>query len=143
MYSKAEARKDSVRTPPYILKWVRKKFGKYYDPVPYNPSFDPKKNKDALTTEWKAVNYVNPPYSKASQFVRKGYEQYRTGKTVVLLVKTNVLGTKTFSECPGAEIVLFPEAVVFPGYSGTPRFHVCLLLYRARKRSTKYSFFKK
>ena len=142
MYTAAKARQDSVRTPKNILKWVRKKFGKYYDPVPYNPSFNSKKDKDALITEWGQTNFVNPPFSRTVKFVEKSFEQYKKGKTVIILVKTDVLGSKYFSKYRGCEIVLFPEPVVFPGFSNAPRFHVCLLIYRAGKRSSKYSFFK-
>ena len=136
-----DAKKDSVKTPRYITNWVRKKFGKFYDPVPYNPHFDRTKHKDALTTEWKAVNFVNPPYSRAHMFVKKAVEQWKQKKTCVLLVKLDVLGRKFFSDAKGCEIVFFKERVAFVGHATAPPFNVCLLLYRAGKRSSKYSFF--
>jgi hypothetical protein len=136
-----DAKQDSVKTPAYIKKWIRKKFGKFYDPVPYNPKFDPSKHKDALKTEWKAVNFINPPYSRASMFVKKEVEQWKQKKTCILLVKLDVLGRKAFREYRGCEIVFFPERVKFVGHATAPEFSVCLLIYRAGKRSTKYSFF--
>ena len=141
MYTLAQAKQDSVKSPPHIIKWVEKSFGKFHDPVPYNPEFCKSKHKDGLISDWGPVNYVNPPYSQASKFIKKAYSEYQKGKTVVLLVKTHVLGSKTFSESPGAEIVFFPKPVIFPGFTKTPRFHVCLLLYRAGQTSTKYTFY--
>ena len=129
---------NSVRTPRYILQWVRKKFGKIYDPVPFNPNFG-KGDKDALTTEWKKVNYVNPPFAQTVQFLKKSVEQWKKGRTVIFLCKLDTLGRQAF--VPGCEIVLFKKPVIFPGYDNVPRFSVCLLLYRAGKKSSKYSFF--
>ena len=140
MYSKAK--QDSVETPPFLWAWVKKHFGStVYDPTPMNPMFDAAVHKDGLTTEWGRVTYCNPPYSRAQKFVQKGYQEYLLGKTVVLLVKVGVLGSQYFSKCPGAEVILFPSKIVFPGYLTPPRFHVCLLVYRAGQRSDKYSFF--
>lgn len=144
MYSKTQAKKDSVRTPPYILKWVKKKFGKYYDPTPFRPNFDISKDKNALTSNWKSGTvFVNPPFSQAKKFVEKAFTEYKLGdKTVILLVKTTVLGSTYFEKVPGCEIVFFPKAVIFPPHKATPRFHVCLLIYHKGRRSTRYSFFK-
>ena len=136
-----KAKQDSVRSPSYIFDWVRSTFGKFYDPVPYRPKFDLKKHKDALTTEWKQVNYANIPFSEAKKFILKGYEQYKKGRTVIMLVKTDVLSTSYFSKCPGAEIKFFMKPVIFPPHQQAPRFNVCLLIWRAGKRSKSYSFF--
>ena len=136
-----DAKQDSVKTPRYIKQWVTKKFGKFYDPVPYNPNFDKSKNRDALQTEWKAVNFVNPPYSRAHMFVKKAVEQWKQKKTCILLVKLDILGRKFFYEHKGCEIMFFKERVKFVGHKQAPQFSVCLLIYRAGKRSSKYSFF--
>ena len=141
MYKKSL--QDSVRTPDYILEWITKAFpGDVYDPVPLNPNFDPLVHKDALTTEWGKVSFANVPFSQAKRFVKKGFEQYKKNKTIILLVKTSVLSTLYFPNYVGCEIVHFPGRVVFPGHSVAPRFGVCLLIYRAGETSSKYSFFK-
>ena len=137
-----KAKQDSVRSPDYILKWVRSEFGKFFDPVPYRTDFDPKIHKNALTTEWRKLNYANVPFSEAKKFVLKGFEEYKKGRTVIMLVKTDVLSTLYFQKCSGAEIKFFMKPVIFPPHRVAPRFHVCLLTLRANKRSHKYSFFK-
>ena len=136
-----DAKRESIKTPDYITTFVTKQFGEFYDPVPYNTTFDPKKDKDGLTTEWGNVSFVNPPYSRALKFVKKGVEQWKQNKTVILLVKLSVLGRKGFRNCEGCEIVLFSNRVKFVGHGTAPEFSVCLLIYRAGKRSSTYSFF--
>ena len=131
---------DSVRTPKPILAAVRKEFGKFYDPAKYNPKFDPNKNKDGLTTEWKPVNFVNPPYSNVKPWFAKAHEQWKKGRTVIMLVKLATLGTKYAKEfARGAEIRVFSEKISFPGYARQAAFSNVFIIWRARKRSNKYS----
>ena len=60
---------DSVHTPEYILKYVRKHWGEdLYDPCPFNPEFDPKIHQDGLKTNWKSPAFVNPPFSRNKKF---------------------------------------------------------------------------
>ena len=134
--------KDSVRTPTYITDWVKKRFGDtFHDPCPFNQHFDPKIHTNGLTTSWEAVNYVNPPYSEMKKWVLKAFNEYKQHKTCIVLVKLSTLSTKYFQECPGAEVVLFDNRVKFPGFEYMPRFGSCLLVYRAGKTSSAYSFF--
>ena len=130
---------DSVRTPPEILKSLRKEFGKLYDPVPYNPKFNPKKHKDALTTEWDKVNFINPPFSKTKLFLEKTHEQWRKNKTCIILLKTNIASKKYFEKFgKGAEIRFVQYPTVFPGYKLPAPFGIMLLIFRAGKRSSKW-----
>jgi hypothetical protein len=131
---------DSVHTPKKILVAVRKEFGKFFDPAPYNPNFDPLKHKDGLNTEWKPVNFVNPPYSNARVWFKKAHEQWRKGRTIIMLVKLATLGTqyaKKFAR--GAEVRVYSEKISFPGYARKAGFTNILLIWRAHKRSNKYS----
>jgi hypothetical protein len=139
---KYDPTKDSVKTPKYITDWVRKTFGKkLYDPVPFNTKFDKNIHKDGLTTEWGPVSFVNPPYSRAGLFVKKAVEQWKQGKTVIMLVKIDVLYRQYFYANRGCEIKLFKKKVTFVGYDTPARTGVVLLIYRKGKTSNKYSFF--
>ena len=136
------ASKDSVRTPKFILKWIKQRFGsKIYDPVPFRKHFDPSQHKDALTTDWGQVSFANIPFSQAQKFVKKAHEEWKKRKTIIVLCKIHVLGSTYFQQYKGCEIMFFPKVVIFPPHNTAPRFRVCLLIYRAGKRSTKYSFF--
>lgn len=41
---------------------------------------------DALTSNWFASNWCNPPYSNITPWVKKSIEQHQQGKTIVMLV---------------------------------------------------------
>ena len=136
--------KDSVRTPNFILAPLRREFRvkKFYDPAPYNPKF--KKGgryKDGLSTDWGKVSFVNPPYSNVAPWFAKAHEEWRKGKTVIMFVKLQSIGSKYSKKfMKGAELRILSEKVSFPGYSGKlPLFHNVLVIWRAHKRSSKYS----
>ena len=132
---------DSVRTPPWLLTKIKKEFGqKLYDPTPFIKNFDPKKHKDGLTTEWGPVSYCNPPYSRVAKFVEKAWTEWRKRKTIIMLVKTTSLGSQYAKKyAKGAELRVFPEQLTFPGYKRKAHFLSCLLIWRAGKRSSKWS----
>ena len=135
--------KDSVRTPKHIIAPLLREFSvkKFYDPVPYNPKFNKAKHKDALTTEWGKVSFVNPPYSNVKPFFAKAHEQWRLGKTVIMFCKLTNIGSKYAKQfMKGAELRVLSEKVSFPGYGGRlPLFHNVLVIWRSNKRSSKYS----
>ena len=57
-----------------------------------------------------------------------------------MLVKTANLGTdvaKKFTK--GAELRIFSKQLLFPGYKDKAHFYSALLIWRAGKRSTKWS----
>lgn len=77
-------------TPPELMADLKAEFGFNFDPCPY-PKPD---NFDGLTTDWGAVSYVNPPFGTImhqgkkkgpTAWARKAIEQYKQGKTVVLV----------------------------------------------------------
>ena len=136
--------RDSVRTPEYILKAIRKEFvdegNTLYDPCPFNQEFNKKLHKDGLTTEWSDVSFVNPPYSFVRPWFKKAREQWLLGKTVVLFVKLANLGTQYARKyIDGAEVRIMVKKVQFPGYEHTALFNNILVIFRAGKHSTKYS----
>jgi len=51
-----------------------------FDPCPPNPEFD------GLNVSWKDRNFVNPPYKNLADWVKKSYEESKTGKTCVMLI---------------------------------------------------------
>ena len=131
---------DHVHTPEYILKAVREEFGECYDPCPYNTKFDPKVNKDGLSTEWGDVSFVNPPYSFIRPWFRKAREQWLLGKTVILFVKLSNLGTQYARKyIPGAEVRILVKKVCFPGYTNTALFNNIFVIFRGGQHSTKFT----
>ena len=122
---------DCVKTPNYILKYVRKTWGDFFDPVPYRTDFDPNIHPDALKIDWGRVNYINPPYSCAKPFFEKAYRLWRKDGTVsILLAKTTVLNTLYFEKVASfVELRVLNHCPIFPGYTRHARFGVALYIF--------------
>ena len=73
---------DLWQTPKHIIQELTEEFGLMFDPCPanYNGSFD------GLTIEWASVNFVNPPYRRMKEWVKKSHDEWLKGKTVILLI---------------------------------------------------------
>ena len=70
---------DNRATP----EWLKNVFNGWFDPCPLNP----KPKIDGLTIEWKDKTFVNPPYSCPAEWVYKGIEESKKGKTIVFLMR--------------------------------------------------------
>ena len=69
------------QTPKATYDELNKEFHFDFDPCPTNPTLD------GLTVEWGNVNFCNPPYGREiPKWIKKGYEEYQKGKTVVFLI---------------------------------------------------------
>jgi site-specific DNA-methyltransferase (adenine-specific) len=69
------------KTPKAVYQILDAEFNFDYDPCP------PHYEIDGLTSEWGQSNFVNPPYGRElPKFIKKGFEQYKQGKVVVLLI---------------------------------------------------------
>ena len=139
MYSNRSST-DSVRTPPYILNYVKKHWGNFYDPVPYQPNFNPKIHPDGLVIPWKDVNYINPPFSRAKKFVMRGWQLYvHAHKKSIFLVKANIVASQYFGKLSqDAELRFFSHHITFPGYSKPAPFALMLVIFDG-KNPGKYS----
>ena len=73
---------DHWATPKELYNELNNEFNFDFDPCPLQSNFD------GLIIEWGKSNFVNPPYSKGnkSAFIKKGYEEWKKGKTVVFLI---------------------------------------------------------
>lgn len=72
--------KQDWQTPKELYAELDKEFGFDFDPCPVNPSFD------GLSIGWGKVNFVNPPYKGIKDWVKKGFEEWQKGKTIVFLI---------------------------------------------------------
>lgn len=69
------------QTPDATYDLLNKEFNFDFDPCPHNPKFN------GLSVEWGKSNFVNPPYGREiGKWLKKGYEEYLKGKTVVFLI---------------------------------------------------------
>jgi hypothetical protein len=79
---------DSYRTD----EWIMDMFHNYYDPCPYNPSWNKHEYKDGLDLQTWPTNgkqiFINPPYSNPKPWVIKAIEfNNKYAIPVVLLLK--------------------------------------------------------
>jgi phage N-6-adenine-methyltransferase len=86
---------DKWQTPPTLLTSIKEEFGNdLFDPCPitWAPG-----DQDALTIPWGARAFVNPPYSRVAEFVKKAAEEQAKGCTVVMLINV-ATDTRWFHE---------------------------------------------
>ena len=89
-----KSKTDKWKTPPEIYNRLNEEFKFDYDPCPINwKEGDP----DGLDIEWGKSNFVNPPYSNVSKWIKKSYEEFKKGKKVVMLINA-ITDTKAFHE---------------------------------------------
>jgi len=105
---------DHWETPEWLYRELDDEFHFDFDPCPLHSTFD------GLVIEWKDVNFVNPPYNRFDKpkFVKKAFEEWKKGKTSVLLLPAYT-GDTTFHDyiLPYAEIRFLRGRVAFKGYN--------------------------
>lgn len=69
------------KTPVKVYQELDAEFHFDFDPCPPNPQLD------GLSVEWGKCNFCNPPYGREiPKWIKKGYEEWQKGKTVVFLI---------------------------------------------------------
>jgi len=88
--------KDNWGTPKDFYDKLNEEFNFDFDPCPLNHDIS---LWDGLKIEWGNSNFINPPYSLKlkEEFVKKAIEEYKKGKTCVLLLPVST-STKLFHE---------------------------------------------
>lgn len=82
-YSKQNVKSDKWGTPSYFLTKLNEEFlFDDFDPCP----LDWKEGDiDGLEIEWAQTTYVNPPFSKLTAWIKKADNEWRKGKTIVMM----------------------------------------------------------
>ena len=105
-----EENTDHWQTPQWLYDKLDAEFHFDFDPCPLHAEFD------GLTIEWGNSNFVNPPYNRIDKpkFIKKAYDEWRKGKTVVLLIPA-ATGTRQFHELilPHAEVRFMKGRISF------------------------------
>ena len=121
---------DDWKTPSDIYEVIM--YLGFYDPCPYQSTFD------GLKIEWKEHNFVNPPYSKIKDFVKKSIEEHKKGKEVVLLIPART-DTKYFKELVnyGCDIFFVTGRLKFND-SGSAPFPSCFIILNGKATFTQW-----
>ena len=89
-----KSKSDKWQTPTELYNKLNSEFNFNFDPCPIEwEQGDP----DGLAIEWGSSTFVNPPYSKVALWIKKSHEEWKKGKTVVMLINA-VTDTKAFHD---------------------------------------------
>lgn len=89
-----KSKSDKWGTPPELYKTLDDEFQFKYDPCPITWK---EGDADGLTSDWGTSTFVNPPYSKVALWIKKAHEEWKKGKTIVMLINA-ITDTKAFHE---------------------------------------------
>ena len=121
---------NSVHTPKYLLDYIEKTYGSFYDPCPFckNPTIDGLKSNwiKELQKRQKDIVYCNPPYSKGKRWLLKSNEY--PDITVVYLIKNETLGSNYMRQLKKVDVVFLQPHITFPNYAHPARFSSLLLI---------------
>lgn len=114
------------KTPKAVYQALDAEFGFDHDPCP--PNFEI----DGLTSTWGGVNYVNPPYGRQLPlFIKKGFEQWQEGKTVVFLIPSRTDTRWWHDYCMKASEIRFIKGrLKFDDQPNPAPFPSCLVIFR-------------
>jgi phage N-6-adenine-methyltransferase len=85
---------DKYITPPEFLARLNTEFQFDFDPCPI--SWKPG-DVDGLAVDWGNSTFCNPPYSNVKPWIKKAHEEWKKGKTVVMLINA-ITDTKAFHQ---------------------------------------------
>ena len=87
---------DNWSTPIGVFNKLNDEFHFDFDPCPLDPQpskdggqlkfLEQKTSKDGLNISWGKCSFVNPPYSEIKKWCKKSYDEWKKGKTVVMLI---------------------------------------------------------
>jgi phage N-6-adenine-methyltransferase len=78
-----KSKTDKWQTPKEVYDPLNTEFKFNYDPCPITWK---EGDADGLTTEWGTSTYCNPPYSNVKEWIAKAHQEWKKGKTVVMLI---------------------------------------------------------
>lgn len=118
---------DHWSTPLDVFKTLDDEFHFDFDPCPLKSLID------GLNIQWGGVTFCNPPYSDIKNWMKKGYEESRKGKTVVFLIPSRT-DTKWFHEyCVKGEIRFIKGRLKFGDAKTNAPFPSMIVIFRGVK----------
>ena len=141
-------RDQCAQTPDDVLDHVHQTYGEFYDPCPPNPT------RDGLITDWKQMNYVNPPFAEVEDWLAKTLEQHAKGRSTVLLLHARTCAGWFHHYVLKAHSIAFIEGGIrFKNYTRVSPFPLLFVYFDGSrplgdsppvlKSLTRYSFAKK
>lgn len=127
-----QGKDQSAETPDSLKSLVSTLLGtkQWYDPCPPNPKVD------GLTTPWRRLNYVNPPFKDAKAWIEKAVEEFRKHDRESLVLIPARTQASYFHDIVFPEthtLIFILNSVQFKGYTSTFPFPLMLLHFAKRK----------
>lgn len=131
---------DKWNTPKSFYNKLHEEFNFDYDPCPANYKeetlFDkPNENETSihgLHVEWGKRTFCNPPYSELAQWLKKGYQEYQKGKTVVFLIPARTDTIAWHDYCMKAQEIRFIKGrLKFGDAKNSAPFPSCVVIFKA------------
>ncbi|MEM2365654.1 MAG: DNA N-6-adenine-methyltransferase [Nitrososphaerota archaeon] len=125
-FDRTKISNQEARTPEELYKQLDEEFHFDFDPCPSNPTFD------GLKIEWGKSNYVNPPYANKKPWIKKAIEEWKKGKTVVMLLPADT-STSWFHDLiiPNAtEIRFIRGRIKFLPYNSPAKFPCMVVIFK-------------
>lgn len=114
------------KTPKEVYDKLNQEFQFDFDPCPSNPNFN------GLTVSWGKSNFVNPPYGREiGKWIKKGFEQWQLGKTVVFLIpsRTDTIWWHSYI-MKASEIRFIKGRIKFDGAINSAPFPSCIAIFK-------------
>lgn len=110
-----KSKSDKWGTPPDLYNKLDAEFHFNCDPCPITWK---EGDADGLSIEWGTSTFCNPPYSKVALWIKKSYEEWLKGKTVVMLINA-ITDTKAFHKyiVGNAEVRFVQGRIKFINYA--------------------------
>lgn len=121
---------DDWRTPSKLYQELDKEFHFDYDPCPLFGD----KNPTGLKVPWGKSTYCNPPYSKIKEWIKKGFEEWQLGKTIVFLIPSRT-DTKWWHEyiMKATEIRFIKGRLKFNDAKGSAPFPSAIIVFKSNE----------
>lgn len=122
------------KTPKAVYQILNAEFRFDHDPCPA----DWDGVTDGLKNSWGGCNFVNPPYGKElPKWVAKAYEQWKLGKTVVLLIPSRTDTRWWHDYCMKADDIRFIKGrLKFDEHKYTAPFPSVVIVFRAESQAS-------
>lgn len=120
------------KTPKAVYQVLDSEFNFDHDPCP------PLYKIDGLTSEWGKSNFVNPPYGKElPKWIKKGFEEWQKGKTVVFLIPSRT-DTRWWHEycMKAAEIRFIKGRLKFDDNKNSAPFPSAIVVFKSLTKFT-------
>ena len=116
------------KTPKEVYQVLDAEFGFDFDPCPSNPDFD------GLRVYWGKRNFVNPPYGREiPKWIKKGFDEWKTGKTVVFLIPSRTDTSYWHDYIMKADEIRFIRGrLKFSGSKNPAPFPSAIVVFRGR-----------